>query len=428
MATKKRAQKKPKPYNPAGITQYPSEKAFNQTVNTRAQAQLKPTLDDIRSRRTEEIGANATRNRDIQGYYGYDMGARQAAQTRMQEALTGILSAAGVSNTGAQAGLSAALRPAADANSAAATQLGVQAPGVDPQLANVLASYGRGNQNSLAGDFGAYLTRSAADIGLTGIEEREAGEREMGTHKANMTALDKERTAARGQLPGLREGARSSLLQELLANSQNKLAWNQFGENRSQGRAQQRLAEDQFGLAEDQFGLTEDQFKESKRARRFDEKQAREASKLSRDQLDLAHEELDAKVDQAQTEEEVVAAGEQAKRFDSAAEYLQGYLSPGDQDMRYNAAGKKVFSPKMYKTRVNANKFHEVLTNLMTTYGLDQMTAYQVMRTAPIFRARAERFIPGLEAGINTRPTGGNEGGAQINYGSSTKKKKAKKK
>src|SRR4051794_1260029 len=198
---------KPKPaapYNPAGVTTYPSEKAFNTTVDTRARAQLKPALDDIRARTTEEVGANETRNRDIQRYYGYDLAARQAAQTRMQEALTGILGSVGTDNTQAQAGLSAALRPSADANATAAQQLGAMAPGTDPALASTLAAYGQGNKMGLGGDFGAYLTRSAADIGLTGVEEREAGEKEMGVHRSAMTALDRERKDAMGQLPGLR--------------------------------------------------------------------------------------------------------------------------------------------------------------------------------------------------------------------------------
>src|SRR4051794_3468975 len=108
MATKRaqvkpKAKPKPKPYNPTAITQYPSETAFNRQVNSRAQSQLQPTLNDIRARRTEEIGAHDTRNRDIQGYYGYDLAARQAAATRQQEALTGILSAAGISSADAQA-------------------------------------------------------------------------------------------------------------------------------------------------------------------------------------------------------------------------------------------------------------------------------------------------------------------------------------
>src|SRR4051812_20507941 len=160
MAGTKKATKK-KPYNPTGVTQYPSKKAFNTAVNTRATGQLQPTLNDIRARRTEELGAHDTRNADIQSYYGYDMAARQAAQTRMQEALGGILRSVGTSGTDAAAGLSAALRPSADANAAAASQLGVSAPGTDPQIAASLAAYGQGNQMGLAGDFGSYLARSA---------------------------------------------------------------------------------------------------------------------------------------------------------------------------------------------------------------------------------------------------------------------------
>lgn len=390
MATKK-ARRKPKPYNPAAVTQYPSKAAFNNTVNTRARSQLQPTLTDIRNRRREELGAHDTREADIKGYYDFDLAARQAAQDRMQQALTGLLTSVGTTNQDAQAGLAAALRPAQDANAAAAQTLDVAPQGTDPQIAATLAAYGKGNQLGLAGDFGAYLTRSAADIGLTGAERRQAGQTEAQVSRSNLEDLTRERSDAMKTLPALRDQARQGLMQELLANSQNKLAWRQFGLGRDQfgetvrsNKAGERLANRQARLAESQFG-------ESKRARRFDEQQAREQSRLNRDQLKLARRELGAKIDQATNDQEMAAAENQAKQFDSAAQWLEGYLAPGDMDMKYNQNGKKVFSPAKYKARVNNGKFHEVLVNLMTKFGLDRATAYEVLRTAPLFRKTAER-------------------------------------
>lgn len=397
MATKRAQAKpkpkvKPKPYNPAGVTQYPSEAAFNKVLNTRVQGQLQPTLNDIRARRTEELGAHDTRNRDIQSYYGFDLAARQAAQTRMQDALTGILGSVGTSNADATAGLSAALRPGVDANTAAASQLGVSAPGTDPALASSLAAYGQGNKMGLAGDFGSYLTRSAADIGLTGVEGRDAGQKESDVNTANLKALTKERTDANAQVPALREQARAAMMQEILGNSQNKLAWRQFGLGQDQFGETVRSNKANEGLSKKQLALAKKQFQETKRATKFDEGIASKNAQLNQDQLQLARDELNAKIDQATTKEESDAATNAAKQFDSAAQYLQGYLSPGDQDMKYNSNGKKVFSPGQYKARVNDKKFHEILVNIMTTYGLDRATAYQVMRTAPIFRKKAEKF------------------------------------
>jgi hypothetical protein len=402
MAGTKKATKKPKPYSPTSVTQYPSKKAFNAEINTRAQGQLQPALNDIRARRHEELGAHDTRNTDIHSYYGYDLAARQAAQTRMQEALGGILKSVGTSGTDAATGLSAALRPAADSNAAAAAQLGVTAPGTDPQLASSLAAYSQGNQMGLAGDFGSYLARSAGDIGLTGVEERDAGQKESSLNTANLKALTKERTDAKAQLPTLRDQARSAMLQEILGNSQNKLAWRQFGLGQQQfgetvrsNRAQEKLAGKQQTLAESQFG-------ETKRARRFDEKMARKQAKLNEGQLQLGRDELNAKIDQANTTQEETVAKDNAKRYDSATTYLQNYLAPNDQDKtpggldpnnaNYDESAKPQFNPAAYKRRVNDGKFHEVLVNIMTTYGLDRATAYQVLRTSPIFRKKAEKF------------------------------------
>lgn len=382
---KKKVKTKPKitatPYNPTGVTQYPSEAAFNTAVSTRAKSQLQPTLNDIRTRRKQEFGANTTRNNDIQRYYGYDLAARQSAQTRQQAALQGLLDSVGVANTDAQTGLSSALRPAADANSAAATQLGVAPTGTDPALTNVLASYGQANKMGLAGDYGAYNTNAANDIALTGVQEREAGTTEMNTHAAAMRALDKERTDAMGQLPGLTDTARSGLLQELLANSQNKLAWNQFGETRRSNKAGESIAGDQQTLAENQFDETK--------------KQNKAQNKLNEEQLQISRDELDSKIDQAQTDQEMTVAQDNAKKFDTAAQWLQGWLAPTDAEqsvtVNKDTKAKKTKIRKSYDTRIK-NGFHSTLVQLMTQFGLDRATAYEVMRSAPPYRKKAEQF------------------------------------
>lgn len=389
MALKKARKRTVQPYSPAEVTTYPSQAAFNTTVRNRARGQLAPTLDDIRARRKQELGAHTTRSREIGDLYNFDLAARQAAQTRLNEALTGILNRNDVLGSGAQAGLSAALKTVGDQNAAAAQQLGVTVPGTDPQVAATLAAYNKGNSMGLAGDFAGSLARSAADIGITGVERREAGEREMAMNRANLQALDEERTAANKTLPQLQEEARSGLLNEILANSQNKLAWKQFGEGRRQFNKQQTLAEDQFG--------------EQKRARKFDEGEALKQSQLNQDQLDLARDELNAKIDQATTDQDMTNAENAAKQFDSATEWLSGYLAPGDQDMKYNDSGKKVFSPGKWQKRIKGS-FNDTVNQLITRFGLDRGTAYTVLSTASIpgWRKNALKFKAAWE--MNNRP------------------------
>lgn len=400
-AAKKRAQLKSAapatPYSPTQVTTYPDQKSFDTAVDVRARGQLAPQLNDIRARRREELGAHEARTADIQGYYDYDLAARQAAQTRLDQSLQGILGRQDVLGEGAKAGLAAALRQTADTSGAAATQLGVQAPGVDPQVAAALAARTKGNQMGLAGEFGQHLALGASDIGLTGVERRQAGEREAGVSGANLKALGKERTDLTATLPALREGARSSMLQEILANSQNKLAWRQFGLGQDQFGETVRSNKAQEALGGRQATLAENQFGEAKKARKFDEGEALKQSQLNQDQLNLARDELNAKIDEAGTTQDAQTAETQAKQFDAAAQWLSGFLAPTDSDYNTKDGKKSGFSKKKYDRRVNDKQsFNRVMDQLTTRFGLDLETAYRVASTAELYKGKANKFLQAL--------------------------------
>lgn len=387
-----RARRKSKPFNPAGVTTYPSRKAFNNSVNSLARSQVQPTLNDISTRQREEAGAHKTRVGDISGYYNFDLNARQAAQTRLNEALTGILNRNDVLGSGASEGLAAALRASAAPQNAAAAQLGVAPGGTDPAIMGALGAYGKADTMGLAGDAAGALTRGAADLSIAGAAQREAGMNEEALNKANLTGLAKERTAAMGQLPGLRTQARQNLLQQILANSQNKLAWRQFGSSSDLAQQQQDLAESQFGetkkqnRAQNKLGRA--QLKEQTRASKAGERQARANGRLEQKKLGLQRQQILA--------DQGAAA---AKQFDGAVEFLSSYLSPSDLDYKYNDDGKKVFDPKAYNKRIS---FDEALTQIMNRYGMDSLQAYQILGTAsiPAWRKKAAAYAGGYQAGL----------------------------
>lgn len=387
-----KARRKAKPYNPAGVTTYPSRKAFGGAVNRLAKSQIQPTLNDISTRQREETGAHKTRVGDISGYYNFDLNARQAAQTRLQEALTGILNRNDVLGGGANEGLAAALRASAAPQDAAATQLGVAPTPTDPSIMGALGAYGKADSMGLAGDAAGALTRGAADLSIAGAAQREAGMNEEALNKANLTGLTKERSAAMSQLPGLRTQARQTLLQQILANSQNKLAWRQFGSSSDLAQQQQDLAESQFGETKTQNRaqnkISRGQLKEQTRASKAGEKQARVNAKLDGKKLDLERQQITATQGEAA-----------AKQFDGAVEFLSSYLSPSDLDYKYNDNGKKVFAPKLYNKRIS---FDEALTQIMNRYGMDSLQAYQVLGTAgiPAWRKKAAAYAGGYQAGL----------------------------
>jgi hypothetical protein len=398
-----KARKRQQPYNPAGITTYPSKKKFTGAVNSLAQSQLQPTLNDISARRREEQGAHTTRAADITGYYNFDLAARQAAQDRLQSAMTGILNRNDVLGAGGSEGLAAALRTSAAPNQAAASQLGVISGNTDPSITSALSAYGKADSMGLAGDAAGALTRGAADLSVAGAAGRTAGLNEDATNKANLDALTKERTAAMGTLPGLRTQANQTLLQQILANSQNKLAWQQFGETTTNNRAARSIARQQQGLAEQQFGETKTQ---NRAGNRLNRAQLREQTREAKAQEKTAR--VNSRLDRSklrQQRQQILAdqGAAQAKQFDSAVAWLDGVVTPGDQDYKLNQDGKKVFDPKAYNNRVMTQMgFNGVLQQLQARFGMDSLQAYQILATSniPLWRKKAAAFSTGYQAGL----------------------------
>lgn len=369
---KKKAKRK-KRYYPTEEPGFRSRKHFNRHVRRRARRQIQPLLQDIRQRRREAAGAHKAREADIDRFTEYDVGARTTANQRLQEALTGIMGGVQDLTGDASAGLQAALRQQADAASASAAELGVAAPGMDPQLLAALGARSAGNRMGLAGEAAGMIGRSAADIGIAGVEGREAGTNELNRYQSIRDALSGERSDVRATLPQLIADMRSKVIQEQLAMEQQELAEDQFGEERRSNRFNRRMGRRQQRLAEDQFG-------EQKRAGKHARKMARKQAKLDRDSLNLAKEELAQNILNAGSEQEKKHAQARADRFNAGVELLSAWIKPTDQEQGKGGrmGGKKTAA---YQQRL-IHGYQEMVQQIMASTGMGPVDARRVVLAA----------------------------------------------
>lgn len=392
---KKKAKKR---FDPTAESGFPSRKAWRKYIRRRAIGQIRPGLNDIAQRRREERGASETRMGEINSLYGADLAGRQSGYDRLNASLQGLAGGLEDLTGDAQAGLQAALRQQADAAAQGAAQIGGANPGMDPQLAKTLAAYGAANRMGFAGEAAGALTRGAADISQTGVEQREAGLQEQQRHASVIDALQKERSDLRATLPEIIAQMRQQAIQEQLAIKQQGLAEDQFGETKRSNKAQERLSRRQIRLAE--------------RTQRQENRLARRQMKLNEDQLDLARQELQNNIDTATTEAGRKQAEGAAKRFESAVEWLSGYFKPTDRDKVFDEDRQKdVFSGKQWRKN---RRFDDAFEQLSATFpGMSELEVMRVMATSPFkaWRKRAQARITVLlqqaSAGQNPLPRPG---------------------
>lgn len=380
----KKPKKKPKPYDPLAPS-FKYQKGFNKAVKRRARAQVQPLLQDVGQRRREAVSANTEREADIGGMYGAERAARTAGNTQLKDALTGLMSSMGGMGTEVQNAMQAALGQSQAREQEAAAQLGVVAPGQDPSYLAALAAGTTGNKMGLGGDMATALTRGAANLGISGVGERNALENEDRRYQGIISGLDQERTDIRSRLPGIMETMRGAIGQEemgkLVTGEQMDLARDQFGEIKRGNRFNERMTRRQHRLAKEQFGETKKQNKASRQDAKARLKLDEGTLQLQRDQLEI---EKTGAVDEAGKK----AAENKAKQFDSAVEWLTGFLAPGDQDKVLadpeDPSSKMVTRPDYLKTR----SFDEAYEQLRARYGLGPLMALGVLASAPIPRWR----------------------------------------
>jgi hypothetical protein len=371
------------PYDPLAPS-YKTQGDFNRAVKQGARAQVQPDLDTIASEGREAAGAHTQRGTDITNWYGHAQQAAQAGFDRLSEATKGILGTLQGYQGDAQAGLSAALRQQSEAANAEAAKLGVAGPATDPNIARTAAAYGGGNAIGLTGDIAAVLGRGAADIGIRGIEGREANTAETGRYTGITDELRNRRRDVMGRVPALRAQLRSQYGQEELGRAgqafQQGLANKQFGETVRSNKAGEKNAGRQTKLAESQFG-------ETKRSNLVTEGQRQTELGISQQQADTERRRIQAEIRTAKDPQEKADLEARAKRWDSGVQILQQALAQTDNDVikKDFDDGTSGVDIKATNKRIKARlkgQFDAIHARIMATTGMGPGEAYRVMMTS----------------------------------------------
>jgi hypothetical protein len=384
----KKPRKRTRPFS-VSEPSFKREGQFKEAVKKRARSQVQPLLQDVSTRRKEAVSAGDAREEDIGRYYGADLAARQSGSDRLNKALQGIMGSLGGAGTDVQSAMSAALRQQGDVQTQQASALGVAAPTLDPAYLASLSAGGVGNQMGLGGDMAGLAARAAADIGLSGTEQRFAGENETRRQSGVLDALTDERSDIMARLPGLREQARGAILGEETGKAQLGLAEDQFGETKRSNRFNEGITDRQTDLAEEQFG-------ETKRAGAHARKMAEKGQRLNEKTLSLERKKLQADINNATNAGEKTVATERAAKFDKAAEWLTGHLAPNDSDQSPidpdDPESKTKFDPKLWRSN---RRFSEARIQLQRRFGMSEEEAMRVLMTAqiPEWRRRAQKIL-----------------------------------
>jgi hypothetical protein len=358
------------------------QRGYKRAVKRRAQSQIDPLLGEVNTEGREAAGAHNTRAQELTGWYNHAGQEAKAGFDRLQQATQGLLGSASGYQGDAQGALASALRQQQGDATTEAAKLGVSAPAQQPGLLESLQATGSGNQLGLTGDIAGLLGRSSADIGITGLRGAEAGQQEGDRYRAITDELTKRRRDIMGTLPGLREQARGAIDQEELG--------------KAGQRFQQGLARDQFGLQEDQFGLDKQRFGEEKKTGRAQRKLARQqfgedvrshkvGERQQDEQLGISHDQVANERERIRQEGiNAVAKGiaddseAKAKSFNAGVESLQAFLKPSKAETRKNGSIKSTYK----------RSFDDAFDSLTMELGLSPGMAYRVLRTAKQFRAK----------------------------------------
>lgn len=402
-ARSKRPRVKSKPYNPTAPG-FKTQGQYETAVKRRANAQIQPLLGDLNSEGRTEQRRNIGRTADIGRWAGFQTQAAQQGQQGVNDALTKLLGASGVYSGDANAALAGALRAQGEEQAQTARSLGVATPGQDPAVNDALAAYRTGNQLGLAGDFAGLIGTAGAQVGISGIQGREAADAERDRYAGITDELDRRRRDIRGRLPGILAETRSTINEE----EQGKQAQ----------RFQQGLARDQFGLSEKEFGLNRQNTRfqqrlasrtqgETERSNRASEGIQQGQLGVSQDQVANERLRIAADIQNAGSDADRKRAEDSGRAFNSGVEALQDFLKPTKPELRKNGSTKSTYK----------RSFRDAFETLTMQVGLSPAMAYRVLRTSKQFRRKADaalraRKVSKKNRGANkqgspTRPSGG---------------------
>src|SRR4249919_2637288 len=106
---KKKASKKPKPYNPLA-SPYATQNDFNTAVKKTARSQIDPQLGELTYQGNQADSAHQNRANEMGGWYQAESDAVKAGATGLQNANQNLLGTLQGQGADVQAGMAAALR------------------------------------------------------------------------------------------------------------------------------------------------------------------------------------------------------------------------------------------------------------------------------------------------------------------------------
>lgn len=372
------------PYNPLN-SPYQTNAQFDSAVNTTANEQLQPRLDDLGRRENLETRSHTGRANDITSMYNFGTKARQDAMTAASNALNSLITSNSSADEGTKAAMMAALRSGQDRETAVANQLGVAAiPDGGQAYTDATQSRNDIGGLGLTGQFSSILGGLGRDVGISEVGRTEANRNEGARWDAIQSGINDERTQLNDELPGLREQARQNLsatelnrqgqrVQQKLAGEQQQLAVDQFGEQKIQDKSQRSLSRRQQREAEraGRRGA-----RQANRQQSETERSNRANESINRDQVEAQKAQYVADAQKAGDDATRTALEAKSKRFDAGVKILTDYFQPTKGETAKSGKARKAFEQRV------TNGYDAMVTQLASATGAGPVEVRQMIMAA----------------------------------------------
>lgn len=396
------------PYDPSK-SPYTTQNDFDSAVNSMAQNQIQPGLDDVAIRERAMQSASDRRMQELRGWYDWAYQGNSANVGAAQTALANAAAAQAQGGQETQDVLRQALGANRDAQSQLVQNLGGQATDTGTQdkllatndaMNAALNSAATANANT----YGAGMQGDLYTLQLAGIE---AAKNEQQRRAGLESGFSNERTQLNNSLGDLRTQARTTLdTQEQTRANQ---AFQQYLAEQELGLSKKNQSFQQW-LAEQNLNLDKEKLEEDKKSGRTTRSLARANYQL--DAARVANEARKIEADAANSGDEATQAQAKARadRMRNGATMVNEYLKPTDTDYDTNPdTKKKTLNQETYFGRLS---FDDALQQLRTQAGMGPIDSLRLLRNSlprdkkfDRWRQRADRLLAGHK--LARKPGGG---------------------
>lgn len=371
------------PYNPSQ-SPYTTQQDFDNAVNSTAQNQIQPGLDDVASRERAAQSASDRRMQELRQWYDWAYQGNSSNAGAMQTAMNNAAVANAQGGQEAQDTLASALANRSGQQAGLVSALGGQS--TDNGTDSALLAGNQQNQSALnalaqgnAQTYGAGAQGDLYTLQLAGIE---AAKGEQARRAGLESGFSNERTQLNNSLGDLRTQARSTLDQQ--------------EQTRANQAFQQYLSEKEFNLSAKnqtfQQWLAKQNLNISQAAQEESERQGSSSRSLARanyglDAARVANEAAKIEADAKGTgnKDNIANAKARADRMRNGATMFNEYIKPTKGDYTVDATtGKEttVVDPKRYNDRVGRLNFDDIYQQLRNQAGMGPIDALRMISTS----------------------------------------------